>query len=210
MKELSFKRGGKINYPVINNSENFELECEIFYAVSLQTIITDSAIYEKAESDPEKYLKEKMSDYMVTALHLTWEKAIPHRELPNLLKPMYENFHKVIGPELDGFGLQLKDFAILTLSINNENEKALAAHEIKKAYSNEEMDAILNNMFIDESYKPWPVTAENTDRPFVNPVFPGLFPSEKTASWNCKVCGKQNITSKFCPECGSPSDCPDR
>lgn len=191
MKELSFKRGGKINYPVINNSENFELECEIFYAVSLQTIIADSAIYEKAESDPEKYLKEKMSDYMVTALHLTWEKAIPHREFSNLLKPMYENFHKVIGPELDGFGLQLKDFAILTLSINNENEKALAAHEIKKAYSNEEMDAILNNVY-------------------VTPVFPGLFPSEKTASWNCKVCGKQNITSKFCPECGSPSDCPDR
>lgn len=46
---------------------------------------------------------------------------------------------------------------------------------------------------IDINYKPWLINGA-----------PPAAPPENLEPWKCDVCGMENITSKFCPQCGSP------
>ncbi|MCQ2401860.1 MAG: hypothetical protein MJ059_08070 [Lachnospiraceae bacterium] len=54
-------------------------------------------------------------------------------------------------------------------------------------------DFDIGPIHIDEGYKPW--------------LFNGMAPTPAPASsgpWKCSACGMENITGRFCPQCGSP------
>lgn len=208
MEELTYKCMGVVNYPVINRTENLVLECDIRFAVSVQAGIADAAEYQKAAAgrDPGQYLKENMPRLLKEAMRTVWRDAIPMNAFSGALMPMQEAICGIIGAELSVFGLELRSFSILSLGINGEQEKALRAHDART--TPEKMEEILKNMQVDVQYRPEMVgvgpglMTPLAGMPRQGPAAPS---SRKLEPWNCSSCGMKNLTSPFCPQCGSPN-----
>lgn len=206
MDELTYKCDGRVVFPVQNHSENFIQDCDIRFMVSVKAGIADEAAYQKAleEREPGQYLKEHMPRFMKEAMAATWGNAMPARELNVSLTPMQEPIRKRIETELEGFGLQFRAFLILSLSVKSEDLEALRAHETPP--SPERMEEIRKNMLVDEPYRPEKLPVEPLFRMSEVPAAPA---PRKVESWDCIDCGRKNITSRFCPECGAPCRAPE-
>ena len=53
-----------------------------------------------------------------------------------------------------------------------------------------------------------PVQAQAAPAPEAAPVAPAPAAPAADAPWNCPNCGKAGITSRFCPDCGTPRPAP--
>lgn len=74
-----------------------------------------------------------------------------------------------------------------------ERKEIMEWYENKKSIMKRVENADIGPVNIDECYKPW----------LINGAPPAARP-EKIHPWKCGACGMENITGRFCPQCGSP------
>ena len=196
MEELSFKSMGILEYPVKNRSGNYEKECRIRFAVNVQALISDPAEYRiaAAGTDIGKYIRDNMPRFMKQAFREAWSGALPMLSLGRP-EPIQEPIGRILGAELGRFGLRFRSFTIVSVALNAEDEAALRAHEIPLSQADRE--EIRKHMLIDVSDRP------QAEAPG-GPAGPEPAP-EPVKTWDCGVCGMKGLTSRFCPECGTPA-----
>lgn len=71
--------------------------------------------------------------------------------------------------------------------------------ESRKTPSIEDMEKAVKNYHVDEAFKPW----------LFGPGTSAVPIPENPEPWNCSECGMTNITSRFCPQCGTPYKLPE-
>ena len=198
MTNIIFPFKGAFLYPITNLTKNLIVECKLRFFGRMKTTVTDAAKYESfgGETGFKTYLQDNMPAFMKDTMgEVRGEKALLFTALGGPRKDWEEAVCQAAEAPLSQFGLHPETVEIAILELDEAD-----LNYLKEQEDNEKLEKIrraaVENMYIDAPMPP----------SFVSPITPGPFPSAPHTPRNCKVCGKQNITGRFCPECGSHLD----